>query len=184
VPGRPELSTERPFRAAHRATPILILLLLVLAVLAAYQLLKSPSKVRAPIDNAAPGESRPEPPDTTKQQSFVGSTLTPAEFTVGPAGLRTFRISIDQNVKSASIVGKFTATGGFYNDIEVFVIRPETSARSEDGMYFRALYWSRRVSSQNLDVPLSAGEYYLLFSNAWSPSTKAVSAEISLRSQP
>jgi hypothetical protein len=143
-----------------------------------------PSKVRAPEDNTAAHESTAEPAETTKQQSSFSSPLTPGEFTVGPAGLRGFKISIGLNAKSPSIVGKFTAKGGAYNDIEVFVIKPEPSASSEDGMYARALYWSRRVTSSELDVPLSAGDYYLVFNNAWSPWTKDVSAQISLRSQP
>jgi len=158
-------------------------LLLVLAASVAYQLLKSPSKVRAPTDNA-PHESRSEPAETNKQQSFTSSALTPGEFTIGPAGLRSFKISVDQNVRNVSIVGKFSAAGGMYNDIEVFVIRPEQSASLEDGVYAKAVYWSRRVSSGDLDVPLLPGEYYLVFSNAWSPSMKAVSAQIGLRSQP
>jgi len=181
--GRPEPSTDRRQRTIHGELRILIALLLVLMALAAYQLLKSPSKVRAPTHNGS-HESRAEPAETTTPQSFISSALTPGEFTVGPAGLRTFKIAIAESVKSASIVGKFTATGGMYNDIEVFVITPELSARSEDGMSARALYWSRRVSSSELDVPLSSGDYYLVFSNAWSPSMKAISAQISLHSQP
>jgi len=181
--GREQGSPDRPVRVTRRATRILIALLLVLAASVGYQLLKSPSKVRAPTDNA-PHESRSEPAETNKQQSFTSSALTPGEFTIGPAGLRSFKISVDQNVRNVSIVGKFSAAGGMYNDIEVFVIRPEQSASLEDGVYAKAVYWSRRVSSSDLDVPLLSGEYYLVFSNAWSPSMKAVSAQIGLRSQP
>jgi hypothetical protein len=181
--GRPETSPDRPERPVHGALRILIALLLVLTALGAYQLLRSPSKVRAPTHNAASHESRTEPAQTTEPQSFISSALTPTEFTIGPAELRSFKIAIAESVKSASLVGKFTATGGMYNDIEVFVITPKPSGRSEDGMSARSLYWSRRVSSSELDVPLSSGDYYLVFSNAWSPSMKAISAQISLRSQ-
>jgi hypothetical protein len=149
----------------------------------AYQLLKPPSKVRAPTHNAASNESPAEPAETAKQQSFTSSALTPGEFTLGPAELRVFKISIAESMKSASIVGKFKASGGVYDDIEVLVLRPELSAGSEEGMY-RSLYWSRRVSSGDIDVPVSSGDYYLLFSNAPSPSLKTVSAQISLQSQP
>jgi hypothetical protein len=179
--GKPEPSTDRPGRAATRT---LITLLLVLAVLAAYRLFRSPPKVRAPTDNGASHESRAEPAETTKPQSFISSALTPGEFTVGPAGLRAFKITIPESVKSASIVGKFTAAGGMYNDIEVLVVSPDSSAGSEGGTSGRALYWSRRVSSNELDVPLSSGDYYLVFSNVWSPSMKVISAQISLHSQP
>jgi hypothetical protein len=87
-------------------------------------------------------------------------------------------------MRSASIVGKFRATGGAYNDIEVFVLGPDPSVNPREGLYVKALYSSRRVSTQEVDVPLPAGEYYLVFSNTWSPSIKTVSASISLEWQP
>jgi hypothetical protein len=118
------------------------------------------------------------------RESSQDSELTPAEFTIGPAGLRLFKITIDEHAKYASLVGKFSAKGGAYNDIDVLVIGPDTSIRAGEGMYAKALYKSNRVSSQNLDVPLSPGEYYLVFSNSWSPSVKTITADVTIRSQP
>jgi hypothetical protein len=87
-------------------------------------------------------------------------------------------------MKYASLVGKFSAKGGAYNDIEAMVIGPDTSVRAGEGQYAKALYKSNRVTSQSMDVPLSPGEYYLVFSNAWSPSVKTVSADVTIRAQP
>jgi len=186
----PANSTEKHAFASNRATPILVTLLLALGSLVLYQVLKSPPGVRAPIGNG----TQSVPPDTRPEQSresgrpssdsSSGTALTPADFTIGPAGLRHFRIVVDEHTRNASLVGKFRASGGTYDDIEVFVIRPDDSVNPKEGMYSKALDWSRRVTARDLDVPLSTGEYYLVFSNTWSPSVKTVSAQISLQSQP
>src|SRR5262249_39873814 len=186
----PVNSTERRLLASNRATPILITLLLALGSLVLYQVLKSPPGVRAPIGNGTPSvtpDAGPEPsrePPRTSSDSSMKSALTPAEFTIGPAGLRQFKILGDQRTRNASLVGRFSASGGAYNDIEVFVIGTDSSMNPGEGIYSKALYWSRRVSTRELDVPLSSGEYYLVFSNTWSPSIKTVSAQVSLQSQP
>jgi hypothetical protein len=114
----------------------------------------------------------------------VGSALTPAEFTIGPAGLRYFKINIGEDTNGASLIGKVSATGGSYNDIEVFVIGQDTAINPREGLYGKALYKSTRLSSHNLDVPLPSGQYYLIFNNTWSPSVKTISADLTIHSQP
>jgi len=175
---------------AGRLTPVLIILIIVLGAIAVYQILESPPKVRAPVA----GEMPPTPANQKSGPGGGGSgpatsllispLVTPEEFTVGPAGLRYFKVLIDAQTPNASLVGKFKASGGAYNDIEVFVIGGDRSVNPEEGMYAKAVYWSRRVSAREVDVPLSSGEYYLVFSNTWSPSIKTVSAQISIHSQP
>jgi len=185
----PAETTEKAARAPNRPASILIALVLILAGIVTYRLLKSPPEVRAPVENGAhPGSTEPKSaPDRTpsapKEGSLTESGLTPAEFTVGPAGLRYFKIVVDEQMKNASLVGTFKASGGAYDDIEVYVIGPDPSVNPARGNYAKSLYNSRRVTSRDLDVPLTSGEYYLLFSNMWSPSNKTISANVTLRSQ-
>src|SRR5262245_14539440 len=152
----PPNSTEKRAPASNRATPILIILLLALGSLVFYQVLRSPPGVRAPIDNGAPSpppDTRPAPsPDLRPlSDSPADSAQTPPEFTVGPAGLRLFKVVAGEQMRNASLVGKFSASGGSYNDIEVFVIGSDTSINPREGLYAKAIYWSRRVSSRDLD---------------------------------
>jgi hypothetical protein len=167
----------------------LIALLLVFGTIAAYRILKSPSPVRAPTGNEAePSPTKPVGGGTESSiasaESPLNSDLTPAEFTIGPGTLRFFKIIIDEHTRMAVLEGKFSAKGGAYNDIEVFVFGRDTSMRPGEGLYAKALYKSNRVSTEVLDVPLSPGEYYLVFSNAWSPSVKTISAQVTIRPQP
>jgi hypothetical protein len=167
----------RPNRARHSLIGLLVVLGAIFGSLAIYRVLTPSPKVPSPVAATSPA--------TESSPAILSSeALTPAEFTIGPAGLRYFRVLIDEHTLAASIVGKVTAKGGAYDDIEVFVFGPDPSVNPRQGLYVKALYNSRRVSSQNLDVPVTPGEYYLVFSNAWSPSNKTVSANITIQAQP
>ena len=183
----PPDTIEPPARKSNPATvAILAATLLGLAAIAVYQVLNSREAhvdvaVATASPSTEPASGSPGGPPAGREPSS-GSAVTPAEFSVGPAGLRYFKISIDEHMQNASVIGKFAASGGAYNDIEVFVIGRDPSINPRDGLYARAWYKTRRVTSDDLDVPLSSGEYYLVFSNAFSPSNKTVSASITIQS--
>jgi hypothetical protein len=68
------------------------------------------------------------------------------------------------------------------NDVEVFVTDRSGLSSLTTGSSFTPIYASGRVTSGNIDVVLSPGNYYLVFSNVFSLiSAKAISTEIELR---
>ena len=84
-------------------------------------------------------------------------------------------------MSSAWVVGKFRASGGSGNDVEVFITDDNglTNFRNHHGM--TVWYNSQKVTVGDIKVSLSRGTYYLVFSNAFSAlSNKAVQAQIQM----
>ena len=81
---------------------------------------------------------------------------------------------------SGHVTGEFHARGGSGNDIEAGV----TDENGTNGHAGRFWYHSEKVTTDQLDVHLGPGTYYLVFSNRFSVfSSKSVSANIYLQLQ-
>jgi hypothetical protein len=84
---------------------------------------------------------------------------------------------------NANLKGHFSATGGFNNDIEAFVMTEDDYVNWQNGHTVKTLYSSGRVTQESVNIPLpsDAGTYYLVFSNKFSLLIpKAVGANVNL----
>ena len=105
--------------------------------------------------------------------------ITPPAFTI-PAGSYLFYPFVIR--KSGVLYGRFEATGGNGNDIEVLVLGQDEFTNWKNGHIANAWYNSGRLTVSNILVQLPPGVYYLIFSNTFSILTpKAVTANIFLR---
>jgi hypothetical protein len=123
---------------------------------------------------------------STERQSFTASgldVLIPGQFTMSPFEVRDFRISISDTMQNAKIVGTFNASGGFYNDIEVYVIDEVPPAASGNARLGRAFYHSGKVTSGTVDTILAPGEHHLVFSNLFSKFDKSITTNITVQFQ-
>jgi hypothetical protein len=103
-------------------------------------------------------------------------------FIVEPGKYKVFDIVVTATMKSATVEGTFTASGG-NNDIEVFVLDESQYMNWQNGHKFDATYTSGRVTAGKLNVqlPQEAGTYHVVFSNRFSYITnKAVVADVKL----
>lgn len=84
--------------------------------------------------------------------------------------------SFDWNFdKPTTVKGKFRATGGSHNDIEVYILDDDGFENWRNGNQAQTYYNSGRVTVGTYGVTLPAGSYHLVFNNRFSVvSNKAV----------
>ncbi len=85
-------------------------------------------------------------------------------------------------MSNVRVTGRFTASGGFGNDIAAILTTEDDFENWKNGHPARALYSTGKTTVGNINVTITTpGTYYLAFSNAFSAFTeKNVSAEIEL----
>jgi hypothetical protein len=111
------------------------------------------------------------------------TTTGDKSFTVNAGGVYYFKFQVPAGGYSASLKGRFSATGGVGNDIDAFVITEDDYVNWQSGHTVHALYNSGKATQETLNVPLptDAGSYYLVFSNNFSLLTpKAVQVNVAL----
>lgn len=107
--------------------------------------------------------------------------LVPSAFTLGAREFKAFKFTVSPMMTSVRVVGKFSASGGTGNDVEVFITDEDGLINFKNHHGFSGWYNSHKVTVADINVPLSNGDYYLVFSNSFSlMSNKAVQADIKL----
>jgi hypothetical protein len=120
--------------------------------------------------------------DGAQRATARQSLVVPPAFVVKPGKLVSISVQIPDVNGAAHLVGSFTTAGGRANDVEVFITDRSGLSSLTTGSSFTPIYASGRVTSGNIDAVLSPGNYYLVFSNAFSLiSAKAISTKIELR---
>jgi hypothetical protein len=142
-----------------------------------------------------------EGPGAQGIQEFVGwkhdQVVVNATFLVTPNNFRYYKFSLPLDASNFSVVGHFasaahnvssdqvkTADAASDNAIEVYVFSESGFTLWQHGVAQSALYNSGKVSQGKIqaEVPAGAGNYFLIFSNKFSPATaKNVNATVSLR---
>lgn len=102
-------------------------------------------------------------------------------ITIPALGSTFVSFTLPDGSSNVRLQGHFAATGGIGNDIEVYLLNEDEFANWENGHVTQTIYNSGRVTqdSPNVNVPTSAGTYYLVFNNKFSLLTpKAVEANL------
>jgi hypothetical protein len=100
-------------------------------------------------------------------------------FTIKAGHYRYYKMTVGE--QGAVVSGRFRASGGGGNDVEVFILDPDAFENWQNGHSVRTYYNSGRVTVSTIKKYLNEGEYYLVFSNTYSVMTpKAVEAEVYL----
>ncbi len=122
-------------------------------------------------------------PNTWAQPRLYTETIDNA-FTVPQLRDKSYRFVIPPGARDATLQGRFTATGGAHNDIEVWVMNNDGFVNWQNKRSVTPIYNSGRVTQGTLNVSLpSATEtYYLVFNNRFSfISPKAVQDNLTLQ---
>jgi len=119
-------------------------------------------------------------PNTPQLRTYTESIDT--ALSVPPLQRKVYRFDLPPAVKDAAVQGRFTATGGARNDIEVWVMNDDSFVNWQNGHPVTPLYSSGRVTRGNLNLSLrEAGTYYLVFDNRFSViSPKAIQDNVIL----
>lgn len=111
------------------------------------------------------------------------STVEPA-FTVPQLGVKYHKFSVPAGATDVKIQGRFRASGGPGNDIEVALMNDDEFVNWQNHHTVTAIYSSEKVTqgTVNVSLPSDAGTYYLIFNNRFSlVSPKAVEDNLALQ---
>ena len=105
-----------------------------------------------------------------------------AAFTVAAHASKDCVIVVPAKMEGAKIEGRFRATGGPNNSIEVWVLDDDAFVNWRNHHHVNTLYNSQRVTQGTVDVPLPhPGRYHVVFNNDFSIITpKAIEAQFVL----
>ncbi len=106
--------------------------------------------------------------------------LTPTQFTVKAGTIYYVRFNVGS---SARVVGRFEASGGEGNDVQVVLANADSFENWKNGHTAQVLYQTEKTTVGNINVLIKQpGTYFLCFNNKFSLFTdKTVSGDIQLR---
>ena len=126
---------------------------------------------------SAQSASQERPPQLHKQ------TTGNVAFTISAGGTSNYKFTVPAMASNVTMKGHFAATGGFGNDIEVFVGAEDGFVNWQNGHGTKTFYNSGHVTqnSVNISLPSDPAKYYVVFSNKAALLTpRAVEASIDL----
>jgi len=114
----------------------------------------------------------------------VTRTISEAAFTVPVRGAKQYKFAVPAGVTGVSVEGRFAATGGPRNSIEVWVMSDDQFVNWANRHPLTTIYNSQRVTqgTVKIQLPADAGAYHVVFNNEFSLLTpKAVEASLTLK---
>ena len=76
--------------------------------------------------------------------------------------------------QTTHIKGRFKATGGSHNDIQMLIMDSDEFENFKNNNQFKAFYDSGKVTVGKFDVTLAPGTYVIVYNNKWSLITPKV----------
>ncbi len=106
-------------------------------------------------------------------------------FTIAAHSSKDCAFTVTQAMGAAKIEGRFRATGGPRNSIEVWVLDDDAFVNWRNHHHVTPLYNSEKVTQGTLDLVLPRpGRYHIIFNNDFSVMTpKAIEANVTLESK-
>lgn len=93
-------------------------------------------------------------------------TIANTAITVGAGGFHYYKFVVPATATQASVDGHFSATGGFGNDIQVFVANEDSFVNFQNGHPSDAYFNSGKVTENTINALLPGpGTYYLVCNN-------------------
>lgn len=110
-------------------------------------------------------------------------TIGTGALTVPASNFTYYKLPVPLGATDVRVQGRFSATGGAGNDIEVYLLNQDSFTNWQNGHTAGTFYNSGKVTVGELSatLPNDAGTYYLVFDNRFSLlSPKAVQESMSL----
>ncbi len=96
-----------------------------------------------------------------------GQPFTPSEFVVRAGQYRYFTVEVSEG-ELLRIAGKFRASGGSGNDIQVLAMDEENFENWKNGHRAKCYFDSDKATVGTINLTLGVNKYYLVFSNTYS----------------
>jgi hypothetical protein len=166
---------------ANRTVQILGVVVVIAAIAYVLQMTRSTDKPSVGLANTENVTStKPvEPIYVPRVRALLSSQVVVPH---GSIHYVTFAVDTER-MRSVRVAGRFNASGGSGNDIQVFLTDPDGFENLKNGHPGTAFYSTDKVTVGNIDVPIVAsGSYVLALSNKFSAiSDKYVDANVELR---
>ena len=109
----------------------------------------------------------------TKALNSVNEVVKPEHRTllvgesprVEPLHYLSWNFEVTPDMLPAHVVGKFSASGGFSNDILVYIVDEEGMINVRNGHRARLYYNSGRAAVGSINVELKPGRYHIVLDN-------------------
>jgi zinc-ribbon domain len=106
----------------------------------------------------------PAPPPVVRM--LRTETIANTAITVGAGSFNYYKFDVPATATQASVDGHFSATGGFGNDIQVFVVNEDSFVNFQNGHPSDAYFNSGKVTQNSINALLPGpGTYYLVCNN-------------------
>jgi hypothetical protein len=111
----------------------------------------------------------------------VSQKVLNGQIIVKSGGFIQYRIQITPDMRDPHLSGRFNASGGSGNDIEVVLASEDEFTNWINGHQAKVYYSGGKKTTDHFDVRLDPGAYILAFNNKFSLLTdKMISGDISL----
>ncbi len=142
-----------------------------------YKTTPAPCDVEEPAQTGQQQASQQQARPVSQNQPLTMLPIVQQSFTVGAGKYVWYRFTITG--QNARVIGRFQATGGSGNDVEVFILGQDEFTNFQNGHNVNTWFNSGRATVSSINQQMPPGAYYLVFSNTFSMMTpKAVNAGI------
>lgn len=177
APALAPIQPPAPPTANKKQNPIVAGVLVVILVLVV--IWWAANKQDSASTSAGFRPSTPSAPQPQLHRVTIGS----GAITVNAATYAYFTLNVPFSANNVRLQGRFSATGGSGNDIEVFLLSDSQYTNWQNGHSTPTFYNSGKVTvnDMNVTLPNDAGTYYSVFNNKFSLlSPKAVEEHLIL----
>lgn len=160
------------YQSAFIAAAVVLLLVLGMILWAA-------NKSDSSVTSTGFRQTRTQVPTPQLRRFTIGT----GALTVNANAYSYYTLTVPPGAKNVTIQGRFAASGGSGNDIEVFLLNDTEYINWRNGHSTPTLYNSGKVTVADVNaiLPNDVGTYYLIFNNRFSLLTpKAVEQNITL----
>lgn len=160
-----------------------VVVCLLVVLIAQYSTMISNTSAKEDSTTAAPAESiaKRSPIPRIRREPHLLSFIDQQAY-VKAGSYLWYTLKVEEGMESAKLIGKFVASGGSGNDVQVVIAEPDQFQNWANG-HAASLMWSTpgKVTAGTLDIRLKPGTYNLGFSNKFSAfSDKYVTIEAKL----
>jgi len=139
-----------------------------------------PKAQREVVETVEPVRNDVSSQDSEPQMQAQAQSIVSEAFSLKGGQYMSYKFTIPESSGGGTVVGNFVASGGS-DDIFVVITNESGLTNIKSGNSYKAYYDSGKVSADDINVNLSPGTYYIVFSNAHSLMTpKAVNANVSV----
>jgi len=126
-----------------------------------------------------------KPVNRPDKPQVISQAIGEPAFTIPAGAYKDYTFAVPEGLKKVGLFGKFKATGGMRNSIEVWVMNDDQFVNWQNRHTVTPLYNSQKVTQGTIKLllPTDPGTYHIVFNNRFALllAPKAVEATLALQ---